>query len=278
MFIYLIIKNLLLYTPLSCATYISAFLLQFPALALESASITGALTAVLLHNQFPALPCLGLIAAAALGACVVGMLIGIMHIYGGVSPLLSNLIMMGLLNGLNQYVMGSAHLSCQSMITISPLFLIILGALIALSIVIIFCTTQIGYASAVYGRNNIFLQKQQVSSTYVLITCLGISYALAGINGFIIAGIYGFIDLAMMVGTLLMTFTANIIGTMGFAHKPPAPLAPLIGLVLYLSLQQTLLTCGFASRYFTALQAALLLCLIVGVSKKHTSTSFSLGF
>ena len=134
--------------------------------------------------------------------------------------------------------------------------------------------TQIGYSYAVYGNNPQFFSNYGISTSFVFITGVMLANALAGLSGYLFAQSNSFIELNMGVGKVLLCITALILGKSLVSTKKPFSLyIPLVGTSAYFAMQQVLLKMGFNLKYFTAVQALLVLCILVYTYRKQPQRS-----
>jgi len=188
---------------------------------------------------------------------------------GGFPHLLSSIVTFGLFHGINQYF-SPVYVSLGTME--NPLSIGVLmrqhpecEMLILISMAATFCIyylskTQLGYAHAVYGQNPYFFKHYGISTSYVFITGIMIANALAGLSGYMVAQSNSFVELNMGLGKALCCITALVMGrSLIGAGKPFTIAIPVAGTCAYFTLQQGLLKVGFNLKYFTAVQAVLVL-------------------
>jgi len=289
-FIYIISEQVLIHLPLMCAAYISFSLLKVPDLSLESAYVTGALYATVLmrylplHLQTVSLFSLILISLAA--GALVGCVSGLLTRFLSIPHLLSAIIVNGMFWGINQIVAG-AYVSLSGMKNALiydliarhpelPLLMVIGLSIIAL--LIFLCRTQLCYAWAVFGSSPHFFRYYGISTHYVFIAGLCVSNALAGLTGYLFAQSTGFADINMGVSKTLFCITALMLGkTVCITKKPIMPLIPIVGCILYFVMQQLLLKVGFNLKYFTAVQALLVLIILMAHARKTGNSVDHLG-
>src|SRR5690606_13094646 len=119
---------------------------------------------------------------------------------------------------------------------------------------------------AVYGNNASFFSKYGISTNYVFMSGLILSNALAGFSGFLFAQSNGFAELNMGLGKALLCITALILGKAIVREKRPLNIAiPGLGLLAYFTIQQLLLKIGFNLKYFTMLQACIVLLILISI-------------
>lgn len=273
----IILEQALMHLPLMLGAYISFSLIKVPDLSIESAYVCGAIFGSKILAGMHGMP-LGIqlpiiIVASLAGGALVGLTSSLLTQKAQLPHLLSSIITFGIFHGINQlislaYVSLSAYKSPLQVLSLNiqnpelPFFI-----LIALCISIVFYyifKTQLGYALAVYGNNPHFFKQYGISTTYVFVVGICISNALAGLSGYLFAQSNNFIELNMGLGKALLCITALILGKAIMRTKKPISLAiPLVGTFTYFTLQQLLLKVGFNLKYFTAIQALLVLIILV---------------
>lgn len=296
--ILIILEQSLLHIPLIVGAYISISLLQVPDLGIESAYVFGALMGSLTVRFLSNSPLitvqsgyvLGLAVIAAIaGGFFVGAIAGIITKKGKLPHLLSSIITLGLFHGINQYIspvyvslVGCVNpLACGNFIPYHPeLLMLILIVVIVVSFIFLLLQAQIGYAYQVYGNNPQFFDHYNISSSYVFVSGIILSHGLAGLSGYLFAQTNTFVELNMASGKVLLCITALILGKTIVSNKIRSSLSiPLVGTALYFTIQQSLLQCGFNLKYFTFVQAFLVLVLLVYTyrNKSHQMIHDNLG-
>jgi putative ABC transport system permease protein len=298
-------EQVLLYLPLVCGGYISFSLLRIPNFSTEGAFVFGAYCAVtatalvpLLH---PALLIIIAILSAMLGGALIGACMSAIATLGNIPYLLASIITLGLCHGLHVYVLGGSlkplhgtNPLALDFMPMHPELLVLAGIGIVLLVLFKpFLKTQLGMCFAAYGDNPAFFKHHGIATNYVVASGILISNALAGLSGFLVAQSSGFIDMNGGAGLSLLCVTALMLGnlcknvcTRSFSscglrpfdrlHTTPrwlrmegrvSGLVPLFGMTLYCSVQQTLLMIGCNLKYFTALQACIVLCVMIYMRK-----------
>ncbi len=283
-----IVEQSLMHLPLMVGAYISFSLLKVPDLSIESAYVVGSLFGSYLVMHLPNMP-LGIviiliIGASFIGGALVGLISSLLTQKGNFPHLLSSIVTFGLFHGINQlisptYVSLSSYHNPLSMVheyiphhPELPMIIFISCTVIAL----IFCLfkRQLGYAYAVYGNNPSFFKNYDISTSFVFITGIMLSNALAGISGYIFAQSNNFLELNMGLGKALLCITALILGkAIARTKKPFSIIIPIVGTGAYFTLQQLLLKIGFNLKYFTAVQAFLVLCILLYTYRTQSQRS-----
>ena len=285
--ILVIIEQTMLHLPLMFGAYISFSLLKVPDLSIETAYVVGAI--------FSSYPLLGMstlpggimmitvICTSLIGGALVGMVSSLLTQKAHFPHLLSSIVTFGLFHGINQFVSSvyvslSAARNPLTLCGVVPqhpelVMLIGIGVLVTVLMYGLF-RTQIGYSYAVYGNNPQFFSNYGISTSFVFVTGIMIANALAGLSGYLFAQSNSFIELNMGVGKVLLCITALILGKSLVSTKKPFSLyIPLVGTSAYFAMQQVLLKMGFNLKYFTAVQALLVLCILVYTYRKQPQRS-----
>lgn len=276
--LYIILEQTAMYLPLVLGSYLSMSLLKLPDLSIESAYVFGAILGAETIVLFKHAPIGLVLVLTCLASMIGGMLVGVtssfISQFGRIPHLLAAIITFGIFHGINQLVLQSAYFSLsgnQNPLELLPYVaqhpeLMMLAALvIALCcIMILLFRTQLSYAFAIVGNNPQFFSHYGVSSTYVTIVGIMMGNALAGFSGYLFAQSNGFVEITIGYGKALLCITALILGKAFFrTTKPITMLVPLVGTLAYFCLQQLLLKIGFNLKYFTAIQAVVVLVFII---------------
>lgn len=278
--ILIIAEQALLHFPLILGTYISVSLMKVPDLSVESAYVFGALIACKLMPAVQNIPTIiGLlivICASLFGGACVGMTSALLSQKARIPHLLSSIITIGIFHGVSQLVAG-VYMSLSGYknllaLDIIPLhpdlpILIILFGIVSLA-AFYFFKTELGYSLAVLGDNPHFFGNYSISSAYIFATGIVLANALAGFSGYLFAQSNGFADINMGFGKVLLCITALILGKV-FYHKTLSIITPVAGLFSYFTLQQLLLKVGFDLRYFTMVQALVVVAILIMQYKKN---------
>jgi putative ABC transport system permease protein len=279
-------EQLLLYLPLVVGAYISFRLLGLPDFSIESAYVVGAIFAT---NMFSLVAPLSTVfqlisycLVALIGGGIVGATSGILTRYLRLNHALSSIITMGLFKGVSYFFIKNGLYSFSYIK--SPLALILpfktIPALVTLLfLIVIFLIalssilyTQLGYCIAAYGLNNRVFDNYPISARFVVIMGLIISNACAGLSGYLVAQSNGYVDVSMGFGIPLMCLSTIILGSLCVTKENPISLMiPLAGIAGYFLLQQSLLTAGFTSLYFSSAQAIIILLGIILQSRVRTA-------
>ncbi len=289
--ILIILEQTLIHIPLMCAAYISFSLLKVPDLSLESAYVSGALATSVCLSLASSVNSNGLllvllIFVSLLSGALVGLVSGVLTRLLSIPHLLSAIITNGIFWGINQIVIGT-YLSLSglrnplivNLIARHPeLPLLLLIGIVIMCVMFFVCHTQLGYSFAVFGTAPHFFRHYGINAHYVFIVGLSLSNALAGLTGYLFAQSTGFADINMGLGKTLFCITALMLGKAVCVTKKPIFVSvPIIGGTFYFVMQQLLLKVGFNLKYFTMVQALLVLCILIVHARKSGETIDHLG-
>lgn len=280
------IEQCFLYMPLVVGAYCSLFLMKLPDISIEASFIFGALCSVkiveLAQCATPAGFLMGCVIAACAGA-LVGALVSFFTQKYKVPYLLSAIVCIGLVHGVYQLILGTSHYSLTTskmLLRLVPFvnqfpefYTLGVVALIAVVSMYLFLKTQLGVACAVYGDNPGFFKNYRTSTHYVVIAGVMISNAYAGVAGYCTALMNGFVDTSMGLGIPLLIITALMLGSYTLRSSKPINIGvPLCGVAAYIAIQQILVSLGLGSRYFTMIQACIVLGILVFRSRSSSIT------
>ena len=285
----IITEQALLHFPLILGAYISISLMKVPDLSLDSAYVFGAILASITVPVVQQMPCsvalLVIISASLIGGACVGLVSSVLTQKARLPHLLSSLITLGIFHGISQLVAG-VYVSLSGYTNMLELDIIPLHSELPI-LTIIFCIlsliaiyffkTELGYSLAVFGNNPNFFAHYGISSSYIFMIGIIVANACAGLSGYLFAQSNGFADINMGFGKILLCVTALILGR-SIYNKNLSIIYPITGLFSYFTLQQLLLKVGFDLRYFTMIQAlVIVVILIVHYKKNESVTSDHLG-
>lgn len=270
----IITEQALMHFPLILGTYITVSLMKLPDLSIESAYVFGAICAakmmpVCIHLPLPCAIAIIMATSMVAGACV-GFFSGLLTHKARIPHLLSSIITIGIFHGISQLIAG-IYLSLNAYpnilaleyIPLHPELLILaIIFIIGTSTGIYFLKTELGFCLAVFGINPLFFKHYTISITYVFMSGIMIANALAGLSGYLCAQSNGFADISMGFGKLLLCITSLILGKI-IPTKNISIAIPISGLFAYFTLQQLLLKVGLDLRYFTMVQAIVIVIILV---------------
>ncbi len=271
--ILIILEQSTLYFPLVLGAYVSISLMKMPDLSIASAYTFGALLAskyMLSGNtnntSFLNINLFITITLALLGGLIVGLVSSCLTQKAKFPHLLSSILTVGIFHGINQIVLEAGTqslthipncLAIMPLIKTNPELITLIGLSILLFCVAhLFFKTQLGYCLTVYGNNPQFFEHHNISGSFVFFSGILIANALAGLSGYLVAQTSSFVDTTMGANMALFCITALILGkTVARIKHPVSIIIPVAGTCNYFIIQQLLLKGAFNLKYFTMLQA-----------------------
>ncbi|MBW1803355.1 MAG: ABC transporter permease [Deltaproteobacteria bacterium] len=239
--------------------YISFRILDFPDLTCDgSFSLGGGLVAVLLGASVnPYLALAFVMGAGFLAGCCTGLL----NARFKINPLLSGILMMTMLYSINLRIMNRPNYPLfnldtilkpvESMTSHSQLGLVILFGLMVVifkALLDLFLKTELGLVLISSGDNETMTQGLGFNTGRVKILGMGLSNALIAVSGAMTAQYYGFADISIGVGIIIVGIAAIIIGESLFrpSRVPSHTRAIILGTIIYYMIVSIGLRLGLA--------------------------------
>ena len=210
------IEEGLLFSIVSMGVYITYKILDFPDLSVDGTYPLGAaITAVLLVNGVN--PWLAII-ISAVGGAIAGGTTAFLHVKLKISNLMSGILVMIALYSVNLRVMGKSNTPLFSTKTIfkntnlKSIFIIIIMVVICKIIIDTFLKTKRGFLLIAVGDNEQVVSSLGINKNGVKVLGLMISNGLVGMAGAIQAQKYGYADVTMGQGIVVMGLATVVIG------------------------------------------------------------------
>ena len=210
------IEEGLLFSIVSMGVYITYKILDFPDLSVDGTYPLGAaITAVLLINGVN--PWLAII-ISAVGGAIAGGTTAFLHVKLKISNLMSGILVMIALYSVNLRVMGKSNMPLFSTNTIfknadfQPIFIIIIIVVICKIIIDTFLKTKRGFLLMAVGDNEQVVSSLGINKNSVKVLGLMLSNGLVGMAGAIQAQKYGYADVNMGQGIVVMGLATVVIG------------------------------------------------------------------
>ena len=210
------IEEGLLFSIVSMGVYITYKILDFPDLSVDGTYPLGAaITAVLLINGVN--PWLAII-ISAVGGAIAGGTTAFLHVKLKISYLMSGILVMIALYSVNLRVMGKSNTPLFSTKTIfkntnlKSIFIIIIMVVICKIIIDTFLKTKRGFLLIAVGDNEQVVSSLGINKNGVKVLGLMISNGLVGMAGAIQAQKYGYADVTMGQGIVVMGLATVVIG------------------------------------------------------------------
>ena len=210
------IEEGLLFSIVSMGVYITYKILDFPDLSVDGTYPLGAaITAVLLINGVN--PWLAII-ISAVGGAIAGGTTAFLHVKLKISNLMSGILVMIALYSVNLRVMGKSNMPLFSTNTIfknvdfQSIFIIIIIVVICKIIIDTFLKTKRGFLLMAVGDNEQVVSSLGINKNSVKVLGLMLSNGLVGMAGAIQAQKYGYADVNMGQGIVVMGLATVVIG------------------------------------------------------------------
>ena len=210
------IEEGLLFSIVSMGVYITYKILDFPDLSVDGTYPLGAaIAAVLLINGVN--PWLAII-ISAVGGAIAGGTTAFLHVKLKISNLMSGILVMIALYSVNLRVMGKSNTPLFSTKTIfkntnlKSIFIIIIMVIICKIIIDTFLKTKRGFLLIAVGDNEQVVSSLGINKNGVKVLGLMISNGLVGMAGAIQAQKYGYADVTMGQGIVVMGLATVVIG------------------------------------------------------------------
>ena len=210
------IEEGLLFSIVSMGVYITYKILDFPDLSVDGTYPLGAaITAVLLINGVN--PWLAII-ISAVGGAIAGGTTAFLHVKLKISNLMSGILVMIALYSVNLRIMGRSNTPLFSTNTIfknanlKSIFIIIIMVVICKIIIDTFLKTKRGFLLIAVGDNEQVVSSLGINKNGVKVLGLMISKGLVGMAGAIQAQKYGYADVTMGQGIVVMGLATVVIG------------------------------------------------------------------
>lgn len=211
------IEEGLLFALVSMGVYITYKILDFPDLSVDGTYPLGAsIAAVLLINGVN--PWLAVL-LATIGGAIAGATTGFLHVKLKISNLMSGILVMIALYSVNLRIMGKSNtplfgtkniFNTFNISSIAIIFIIVLFFKIILDL---FLKTKSGFLLIAVGDNEQMVSSLGVNKNIIKVLGLMISNGLVAMSGAITAQRYGYADVMMGQGIVVMGLATVVIGT-----------------------------------------------------------------
>lgn len=205
----------LLYGLIAIGVYLTFRVVNFPDLTVDGSFPLGAATcaALMITGTHPLLATL----AAFLTGGLAGFITGFLHVRWKILGLLAGILTMTALYSINLRIMGRPNIALLTESTLFPnphaiLPLLALGVLILIILLTLFLNSQFGLALRATGINARACPAYGIHIGHMTLIGLSLSNALVALGGALFAQIYGFADISMGTGTLIIGLASVIVG------------------------------------------------------------------
>lgn len=268
----------ILWSLMGMGLYISFRILGFADLTSEASFTLGAgVAAILIQSGYsPLLATLLAIGAGMLAGLVTGWLTTFLAIPG----LLASIITMTGLYSVSLRVMGQPNLSLRGSDTLfslmeqvvasSDLARLVLGlvfALVVVALLSLLFKTDLGQALVATGDNRIMADSLGINTHRMLRLALMLSNGLIALSGALVAQDNGFADIQLGNGTVVIAFSAIVIGEVIFRQQLSLTkrlMTVVLGAVIYRLILVAVLQLGFNANDFRFLSAFVLVLFLAG--------------
>lgn len=268
----------ILWSLMGMGLYISFRILGFADLTSEASFTLGAgVAAILIQSGYsPLLATLLAIGAGMLAGLVTGWLTTFLAIPG----LLASIITMTGLYSVSLRVMGQPNLSLRGSDTLfslmeqvvasSDLARLVLGlvfALVVVAMLSLLFKTDLGQALVATGDNRIMADSLGINTHRMLRLALMLSNGLIALSGALVAQDNGFADIQLGNGTVVIAFSAIVIGEVIFRQQLSLTkrlMTVVLGAVIYRLILVAVLQLGFNANEFRFLSAFVLVLFLAG--------------
>lgn len=268
----------ILWSLMGMGLYISFRILGFADLTSEASFTLGAgVAAILIQSGYsPLLATLLAIGAGMLAGLVTGWLTTFLAIPG----LLASIITMTGLYSVSLRVMGQPNLSLRGSDTLfslmeqvvasSDLARLVLGlvfALVVVAMLSLLFKTDLGQALVATGDNRIMADSLGINTHRMLRLALMLSNGLIALSGALVAQDNGFADIQLGNGTVVIAFSAIVIGEVIFRQQLSLTkrlMTVVLGAVIYRLILVAVLQLGFNANDFRFLSAFVLVLFLAG--------------
>lgn len=246
----------LVFAVLSLGEYITVNIMDSPDLTVDGSFVTGAaVCAVMTLGGMPNLGLLASLAAGALCGCVTAFLQTKMKI----QPLLAGILTMTGLYSINLRIMNNmptinlfvAGKPAQTILSNanSRLFVLLAIVLLIIALLYVFFKTNLGLMLRASGDNETMVKSSSINVDSMKFLGLGLSNALVGLSGALLAQFQNFADISGGTGMLVLGLAGIIIGEAILRPKGVGGglIAAALGAVIYRILYTFALRLGFAA-------------------------------
>ena len=268
-------------TGMALGIYISMKIFNIPDITTDgSYTLGGAVTAVMLthhHSVYLTIP------TVVLSGALAGAITGLIHTKLKINALLSGIIVMTALYGINLAFMGRSNIpmiDVQSLFTLvnlsadpnqNTLWLAIIFIGLIMSIIGYVLKTDFGIAMRATGNSESMIRALGVNTDRMKITGLAIANALTALSGFLYSQYQGYADVSMGIGIVIkglgsVIVAETIINWLRITSIWLSLLCLLVGATIFQLVIAITLDIGVPATYLTVVTAGFLL-LIVGVPR-----------
>ncbi|WP_026505026.1 ABC transporter permease [Butyrivibrio sp. NC3005] len=288
-FVISFIEQGLIYGIMALGMYITYKILDFPDMTVDGCFPMGVALSVVMIRQ-GVFPCATLPICFLCGAAV-GMITGIINVYGKVRDLLAGIIMMTGLYSVNLMIAGQANLPMydyfnifdnnllngifpESMRGYQRLIVLIVITLVVKWILDLYMKTKSGYMLRAVGDNDLLVTSMGVDKGKVRIIGLAIANGLVCLSGCIFAQQQGYFEISMGTGTAVIGLASVIIGTNLKKHCKFINVTTMviIGAIIYRACVALALKFGMQPALMKLISASILLVILLATRDRKKAS------
>lgn len=246
----------LIFAVLSLGEYITVNIMDSPDLTVDGSFVTGAAVCAVLTLM--GMPNLGLLASLAAGAAC-GCVTAFLQTKMKIQPLLAGILTMTGLYSVNLRIMGNSPTlnlfvggrPAQTILSNANtrVFVLLAIVLLIMGVLYVFFKTNLGLMLRASGDNETMVKASSINVDSMKFLGLGLSNALVGLSGALLAQFQNFADISGGTGMLVLGLAGIIIGEAILRPKNVGGglAAAALGAVLYRILYTFALRLGFAA-------------------------------
>ena len=218
----------LIYGLMGLGIYLTFRLLDWPDLTCDGSFVTGAAAYA---------SCLGLgpgfgLCMALVSGAVMGVITGLLSLYGRVPKLLAGILVAFMIYPGNLRLLGGPNRMIPDHFFGEWPFLLTITLLMGLMVTFLLAT-QWGLGLRALGQNIRLSKVYQVPIVSTSLGGLALSNGLVGLSGALLSQYQGFVDVSQGVGSLILGLAAIMLGEQFFSSVSYAGLACILGAILY---------------------------------------------
>ena len=263
----------LIWGVMAIGVYITYKVLDIADLTVDGSLCTGAAVCTMLllagHSPWIAMLC------AVLAGLLAGTVTGLLHVLLGIPPILAGILTQMVLWSVNLKILGKANqaLPARSIdvlltqMNIPAALPVLLGwAAVLVTLLVLFFSTELGYALRATGCNPVMSRAQGVNTGLMKVIGLALSNAVVAMSGGLLCQYQGYTDVNMGRGAVVIGLAAVVIGQAVLGRHGGHMAAQLggvvLGAVIYYIVYQVIIFAGFDTdllKMFSAVVVAVFL-------------------
>ena len=263
----------LIWGVMAIGVYITYKVLDIADLTVDGSLCTGAAVCTMLllagHSPWIAMLC------AVLAGLLAGTVTGLLHVLLGIPPILAGILTQMVLWSVNLKILGKANqaLPARSIDVLltqmnipAALPVLLGGAAVLVTLLVLFFSTELGCALRATGCNPVMSRAQGVNTGLMKVIGLALSNAVVAMSGGLLCQYQGYTDVNMGRGAVVIGLAAVVIGQAVLGRHGGHMAAQLggvvLGAVIYYIVYQVIIFAGFDTdllKMFSAVVVAVFL-------------------